>query len=429
MKDCAVIIVASGKGVRVGGKIKKQFLYLQDEPILVHTIKKFYDLDFVKEIILVLPKTSIEEFKPELEKFNLKNIKITSGGKERQNSVMKGLKEVSDSEIILIHDGVRPFVSRELITLIYENTKKYGATIPFTKVKNTIKEIKDGFVTQTLDRENLVDAQTPQGFKKDIILKAYKNRDKTKNFTDDSSLVEDSGISVFATDGDDENIKITTKEDLIIGELILKKYKTEDSEIDKSDSVKKENSEVDINNYIENKNLENKNVNLENKNVKDKKVSEIEKAVIIYTDGACSGNPGAGGYGSVIIYRGVRKEISDGFKKTTNNRMELLAVIEALNLLKRSCDVQLYSDSKYVTDAINKGWIINWKKKNWRRGEKNPVANIDLWEKLDVLLSKHNVTFNWVKGHAGNVNNERCDELAREAVLNGDLKTDEGFNG
>ena len=136
------------------------------------------------------------------------------------------------------------------------------------------------------------------------------------------------------------------------------------------------------------------------------------KRVVIFTDGACSGNPGPGGYGAILRYNRKEKEISGGSENTTNNRMELLAVIEALKLLKEPCDVQLYSDSQYVCNAFNLGWVEKWKSKNWMRTKKEPVKNPDLWKELYDLCQKHNVTYNWVKGHDGHPENERCDRLA-----------------
>lgn len=142
------------------------------------------------------------------------------------------------------------------------------------------------------------------------------------------------------------------------------------------------------------------------------------KNVEIYTDGACTGNPGKGGFGAVLIYNGNEKEISRGYRKTTNNRMELMAAIEALKLLKEPCSVSLYSDSKYLTDAINKKWLDSWKKNGWKKSDKKPVLNVDLWTQLLELTDKHSVTFIWVKGHAGNKYNEMCDALAVEAYNN-----------
>ena len=138
------------------------------------------------------------------------------------------------------------------------------------------------------------------------------------------------------------------------------------------------------------------------------------KKIQIFTDGACSGNPGPGGWGAVLRYNGVEKELYGGEKETTNNRMELTAVISALKALKEPCEVTLTTDSKYVCDSVVRGWVYSWQKNNWRKYDKKPALNVDLWEQLLELLEKHNVTFNWVKGHAGHPENERCDKLAVE---------------
>ncbi len=195
------------------------------------------------------------------------------------------------------------------------------------------------------------------------------------------------------------------------------------------------------------------------------------KNIEIYTDGACSGNPGVGGYGIVFLYNGHRKEFSKGYKFTTNNRMETMAVIKALKMLKEPCNITLYTDSSYVVNSVNKGWVYNWKfttnnrmetmavikalkmlkepcnitlytdssyvvnsvnkgwvynwkKNNWINSSKKPTPNVDLWEELLPLLDIHKVEFVWVKGHADNVENNRCDFLAREAMKNNDLLDD-----
>ena len=140
--------------------------------------------------------------------------------------------------------------------------------------------------------------------------------------------------------------------------------------------------------------------------------------VTIYTDGACSGNPGPGGWAAVLIYNENRKEISGAKKETTNNIMELTAVIEALKLLKYPCEVDLYSDSAYVVNGFNQGWIYNWKKNNWKTSSKEPVKNKEIWEELYNLTKIHKVNFIKVKGHSTNELNNRCDELAREAIKN-----------
>ena len=139
---------------------------------------------------------------------------------------------------------------------------------------------------------------------------------------------------------------------------------------------------------------------------------KLMRHVDIYTDGACRGNPGAGGWGAVLVCDGKEKELSGGEAVTTNNRMELLAAISALEALKYPCEVTLTSDSKYLVDAIEKGWAVSWKAKGWRRADKSPALNPDLWERLLSLLEVHKVTFVWVKGHAGHPYNERCDVLA-----------------
>ena len=136
------------------------------------------------------------------------------------------------------------------------------------------------------------------------------------------------------------------------------------------------------------------------------------KTVTLYTDGACSGTPGPGGWGAILSYNGVGKELSGGDSNTTNNRMELTAVIEGLSALRESCIVELYSDSKYVIDALEKGWAWGWKKKGWIKSDKKPALNPDLWEKLLSLTMRHEMHYHWVKGHADNPYNNRCDQMA-----------------
>ena len=136
------------------------------------------------------------------------------------------------------------------------------------------------------------------------------------------------------------------------------------------------------------------------------------KQVQIYTDGACSGNPGPGGWGAILRYGGREKEISGGEAMTTNNRMELTAVIAALEALKESCAVELWSDSKYVIDALEQGWAVKWRQNGWKKPDKKPALNPDLWERLLTLVSEHELSYHWVKGHAENEFNNRCDALA-----------------
>jgi ribonuclease HI len=136
------------------------------------------------------------------------------------------------------------------------------------------------------------------------------------------------------------------------------------------------------------------------------------KTVTLYTDGACSGNPGPGGWGCILEYRGHEMELSGGESSTTNNRMELTGVIMGLRALKEPCIVELYSDSRYVIDALEKGWVYGWKKRGWVKSDKKPALNPDLWEQLLELVGKHQLHYHWVKGHADNPKNNRCDELA-----------------
>jgi ribonuclease HI len=149
-------------------------------------------------------------------------------------------------------------------------------------------------------------------------------------------------------------------------------------------------------------------------------IMEVIKEVTIYTDGGCEPNPGTGGYGAVLMYCGRRKELSGGFRLTTNNRMELYAAIAALEALKEPCKVRLFSDSKYLVEAIEQRWVQKWEKKNWQKA-KNP----DLWQRITRLCTQHQVKFTWVKGHAGNPNNERCDVLAMKAIKSKILSIDE----
>lgn len=153
----------------------------------------------------------------------------------------------------------------------------------------------------------------------------------------------------------------------------------------------------------------------------------MDDNVIIYADGACLGNPGPGGYGTVLLFQDKRKELSGGYRRTTNNRMELMAAIMGLEALKAPSKVVLYSDSKYVVDAVEKGWARGWRRNGWRKADKQMAMNPDLWERLLDVCARHKVRFEWVKGHAGNVENERCDALANAAALMQELQPDPGY--
>ncbi len=151
------------------------------------------------------------------------------------------------------------------------------------------------------------------------------------------------------------------------------------------------------------------------------------KQVKIYTDGACTGNPGPGGYGTVLLYGDHRKELSGGYRLTTNNRMELMAAIVGLSALKEKCHVLLYSDSKYVVDAMGQGWAVRWRTNGWKRNKKEKAVNPDLWEQLLTLCEKFHVEFRWVKGHSGDPENERCDQIAVAAAHQSNLPIDAGY--
>lgn len=148
--------------------------------------------------------------------------------------------------------------------------------------------------------------------------------------------------------------------------------------------------------------------------------------VSIFTDGSCLGNPGPGGYGAILRYGKHEKTLSQGFRLTTNNRMELMATVVALNALKKPCKIELYTDSEYVRQGITK-WIQGWKKKNWQTSQKKPVKNKDLWLALDQAISRHTIDWHWVKGHSGHIENERCDQLARAAAEQGPFAEDHGY--
>lgn len=156
-------------------------------------------------------------------------------------------------------------------------------------------------------------------------------------------------------------------------------------------------------------------------------MTEPRKEVDIYTDGACLGNPGPGGYGVVLLYEDRRKELSAGYRLTTNNRMEIMGAIAGLQSLKAPCTVTLYTDSQYVVNAMMKGWARKWQANRWMRNKQEKAVNSDLWEQLLHLCKQHDVTFKWVRGHSGNVENERCDQLAVQAAKQAELLVDAGY--
>ena len=220
----SAIILAGGRGKRMGYSISKQFIELKGKPILYYTLKKFIDNENIDKIILVLPQDEIEYCRREIiDKYSLKVDKIINGGKERQHSVYNGLIAIEKSDIVLIHDGARPFISNRIINEGIELAKRYGAAAPGVVPKDTIK-IKDsnGFSIDTPNRESLVAIQTPQIFKLDTILECHKKVNMSGDIvTDDTMVVEKYGHKVYLYDGEYTNIKVTTPEDLILAEKLV----------------------------------------------------------------------------------------------------------------------------------------------------------------------------------------------------------------
>lgn len=227
MKTIAIIL-AGGKGKRMGAPVSKQFIEIDDKPIIYYTIKKFEEVEEIDEIILVLPKDEINYFKTNIQnRFNFNISKIIEGGAERQDSVYNALKSVEDTDIVLIHDGARAFVTNEIIKNGIGYAKEYGAAAPGVMPKDTIKvKDKDSFSKDTPIRERLVAVQTPQCFKYSLIKECHENVKREKKIvTDDTMVVEQYGYNVYLYEGDYKNIKITTKEDLILAKAFVKEQK------------------------------------------------------------------------------------------------------------------------------------------------------------------------------------------------------------
>lgn len=410
---CTAIIMAAGKGKRMQTAVSKQFLPVCGKEILAWTVDVFEKSPLVDTILLMASADGKEDVQHLWDSYGWKKVAaVLEGGKERQNSVANGLAAVGEeTDIVLIHDGVRPFVTEEMIADSIVAAQAYGGAVIGVPAKDTIKVCSaDGLAVETPDRSTLWQIQTPQTFQRDLIVNAYEKADRDGFLgTDDASVAEFAGHQVKVVMGSYRNIKITTKEDLVIAEAFFKEdLKEKEMMADQKVQEPKANT-------------------AEKKDQESKEDKKNQRAVEIYTDGACSGNPGAGGYGVVLLYGNKRKEMSEGYRMTTNNRMEVLAVIKGLEALKEPCQVTLYSDSKYVVDAIQKGWVKKWKANGWYRNKKERASNVDLWERLLVQLERHQVTFQWVKGHADNPGNERCDELARGAIAAGNLLEDENY--
>lgn len=221
----SAIILAGGKGKRMGSDVSKQFILINDKPILYYTIKSFLDSEFVDKIILVLPEDEIEYCEKEIiDKYSLSIDKIVQGGKERQDSVYNALKAIENTDIVLIHDGARPFVSKEIIKNGIDGALKYGAAAPGVMPKDTIKvKNESSFSKETLKRDELVAIQTPQVFNYSMIMECHeKVKEENLIVTDDTMVVEHYGNKVYLYDGEYTNIKITTPEDLIMAEYLLR---------------------------------------------------------------------------------------------------------------------------------------------------------------------------------------------------------------
>lgn len=418
-----VVIVAGGQGTRMNNNINKQFIKINNKEILAYTINAFHDLEEISDIIIVIEKNSyylLNELRENNDWYKI--TKVVEGGENRQESVWNGLEKINDeTEIVVIHDGARPFITADIIKKSIDTACDMGACGVGVPVKDTLKICdENNNIVSTPNRESFWQIQTPQTFRKDTIINAHRKAIENNYVaTDDTALIEYIGGNVKIIMGDYNNIKITTSEDLFLCDTILQSQGKNDD----NDTLEARNK-IDINieetQKIDNKEtLINEQTNAENYE---------KKHIIIYTDGACSGNPGAGGYGVVMMHGDLRREISEGFEMTTNNRMEMLAVIKALEALKEPCTVDLYSDSKYIVDGITKKWVDKWQKSGWVKSDKKPVLNKDLWESMINLLKIHHTKFHWVKGHADNVENERCDELARQAISSGMLQIDENYN-
>lgn len=223
MLKCGAVIVAAGSGKRMKSTIKKQFLKLEHKEIFALAAERFEELDLISQVILVVSEEDLKETEKIVFKYGFKKTKIVCGGKERQNSVYNGLKALdSDTDIVLIHDGVRPFVSSRCIEDVIKKTEETGACVAAVSVKDTIKVCEKNIIKSTLERDKLYAVQTPQGFSYKAILAVYETLGSMISVTDDSALMEEAGYDVCVVSGSYYNIKITTPEDLIFGEAILK---------------------------------------------------------------------------------------------------------------------------------------------------------------------------------------------------------------
>ena len=408
MPNTAVIIPAAGSGTRMGTNLPKQFMLLAGIPILVRTVQQFHEIDEVKKIYIGTSPVHKDRILSLIHQYHLKKCELVPGGDTRQQTVANCLKQVShEIEVVAVHDAVRPLVTRTHLIEVINQAAQTGAALSAMPAKDTIKQKLQNGKLKTINRDSIYYAATPQAASLEILREAYSQGIET---TDESSLIEHLGHKIAIIPCDGYNIKLTTPEDLAYAEFILANGKhnvpTAAAEKEATPSEASPSKSTSSAGFTS---------------------QPTDHHVTIYTDGACSGNPGPGGYGVILRQGDKQKELSAGYKHTTNNRMELMAVIVALESLKKPCAVNLYSDSKYMIDSITKGWVYNWQKKNWIKSDKKPALNVDLWERLLLLLAHHQVNFTWVKGHATNPYNNRCDELAVAASKSSDLIVDTGF--
>ena len=411
MLTATIIIPAAGQGNRMGQSIPKQLLPLAGLPVIVHTLQRFHELEQVERIVIGTSRDIRDQVAVWIEHYQLHKCHVVVGGDTRQATVKACLQLVPDTtQVVAVHDAVRPFVTEAHIVEVLTQAQTTGTALSAMPAKDTIKQrLKNGKL-KTLDRDTIYLAATPQAAQT-LLMKAAYAQDMVA--TDEATLLEALGQKITLVACGYDNIKLTTPEDLFYGEFLMQRQ--QGSQPQASDPLvspaptqstlapltvsppAETNRAIDTNH------------------------------VTIYTDGACRGNPGPGGYGVILMKGNHQKELSAGYQHTTNNRMEIMAVVAGLESLKTACQVTVYSDSKYVIDSITKGWVYGWQKRGWLKADKQPAQNADLWQRLLPLLQKHHVSFVWVKGHGDNPHNNRCDELAVAATKHTQLQVDLGF--
>jgi len=400
MSKIVVIITAAGSGTRFGGEIKKQFAILGKNPVLAHTLQRFQNHPEIDEIYITAPAEDLIRCETMAMEYRMNKVKkVLQGGDSRYKSVSRAVEalDCEADDIVLIHDGVRPCVMSNNISDVCDAIKKYNAALLAVPLNDSLKFADEDDFAKSRPREGLWLAQTPQGAKYGILKAAFDSLPEDAVFTDDASVLEQSGYKVKLVKGSADNIKITSKEDIFFAEAVLAAQKASKASIEQKEQKSIKNAQT-----------------------------QNDGLIRIYTDGSCLKNPGNGGYAAILIKGDLRKEISGAFSNTTNNRMELRAAIEGLLALKiDGSEVELYTDSQYLVNAFNKEWIFNWEKANFmlpKNGGKR--ENEDLWRALLKLTRKHKVKFIWVRGHNGHEFNEACDRMAKAAAAKEGLAPD-----